>query len=213
MDGNGLYATAPIQKGQVIFYDTPIWHTRRRIEDQEFPTVTWKATNDIVCEALCDPQIQTITRLLEIMKKMGVSDVPIDGEDFRCAAKIKQKCDTSDAASSLSADELNLFVFSVYNRFTTNQVEYDGMYSSGKLFHATILFENISKINHSCKPNSSFVPMKHDVYAIVAKNNIKEGDEIVRCYDHAVYGMQRDKRSVYLKNKFMFSCGCIECAH
>jgi len=63
---------------------------------------------------------------------------------------------------------------------------------------------HISRINHDCIGNSSYIPHR-GAEAVVAKRDIKAGEEITFAYVHMLY-MTPEKRRNQLRKKYGFEC-------
>ncbi|KAB7497667.1 Histone-lysine N-methyltransferase ASHR1 [Armadillidium nasatum] len=72
------------------------------------------------------------------------------------------------------------------------------------------IYPTISLINNSCNPNVFKYYVGKDS-VIRATNIIRKGEQILDNYSHAYDTMRRESRRNFLKNQYMFHCGCIAC--
>lgn len=79
--------------------------------------------------------------------------------------------------------------------------------------NASAVYETISRINHSCAPNSIWHFKKEDVYVkeVRAKKKIEKGMEITASYIYEEF-MSRSERREKLKRVWNFECNCKLCS-
>ena len=78
---------------------------------------------------------------------------------------------------------------------------------------ASALYQNLSRINHSCAPNCVWSGKKENIYVkeIRAVRKIEKGTEIVACYFDNDEFISRNERRELLKKNWNFHCNCEIC--
>ncbi|GAA98059.1 uncharacterized protein L969DRAFT_93322 [Mixia osmundae IAM 14324] len=79
--------------------------------------------------------------------------------------------------------------------------------------HASMLFPDVARLNHSCLPNADHCINWSDLsMTVYATSDISPGDEILIEYTSALIQADRARRQERLRTMFYFQCRCDACA-
>ena len=127
-----------------------------------------------------------------------------------------------DAAAHMYAGSLHHLQDSgnvSHNLDSVTEEEWRDMYAKVRYncfrLDGSSLLPHMALVNHSCRPNAALVWMEPfeecKVALVVVSDNIMEGEEVVHCYDSALFYMPTGERRRYLMGAWNFLCKCARC--
>ena len=188
--GRGLVAAKDINKGEVIFIDTPVI---------KLPTDAQGNLDMTGSKALQSLKEQINNLPLEAKLQFHKLMIP--------ESQLKQFNDyVQTTFANASPSDRKMIKLFLSNAKLINGCE-------------NILYLNSALVNHSCAPNaieySEYGLMKDEVFTdeLRAIKDISKGEEIVTCYfpDVRKYGSIPRKRKTGIKKDFCFDCKCPVC--
>jgi hypothetical protein len=141
-----------------------------------------------------------------------LSDKPLLKTDVITSMETVEK-DLARALKSLPKEHQRAFL-SLHNNYPgknplSNIIRSNG-YPLGPASDVGGVFPNLSRINHSCKPNAkhSWNPVKEQ-YVVYTIRSVREGEELTVSY---LSGGESKRRQETLKEAFGFTCACELCS-
>ena len=194
--GKGLFATKKILEGEVILEEYPLFTQNGLLLPYEFKTFFY-------------PNIDEETKA----KILQLHDPAEDFKklDGRTAKKLIKKRPILRHYKEAKSDKINK-IFRIIDSNRLQICNFPALYSDTE----SGLYNNISRINHSCVPNTTWTWVMGDFKRrqVRAIMDIEEGEEITVCYRNEMkffYG-SRESRQQQMLEHGAFLCQCSQCS-
>ena len=184
--GRGILAARDIKMGEVIFIDKPVIRLSFDVNG------SFTMSNNKALQSLKD-QIDNLPSEARLQfHKLEIPNSPAINEFVQA---ILPSASPSDQK--------------VFKLFISNSKHMPLQKGSKE----SILYLNLSLVNHSCAPNAIEYLSRPNLGELRAVKDIAKGEEIVTCYilDVLKYGSISKKRTTGIKRDFDFDCKCPVC--
>jgi hypothetical protein len=207
--GLGLYATKEFKEGDVILQEDPLAtlapandeeSNKKASESIQLPSSLAKELHGkfkgMVQAGLCCPQDpetkQALLKLYHPTNEPSNLEVPIVDCAKQATNYIRNHTKNSDSFDDSEVLQ-NIMLVWACNSFQGGRI-----------------YEQISRVNHSCNPNALIVP-DGESQKLVAAATIQKGDEITISYlGLMLYAETQTRRDLLQQDKY-FTCTCVRC--